>query len=284
MYHGGYTAEITSLSPKVTEKDLRDFFAYCGVIEHVEIIRCGEYACTAYVTFKDPYSLETAVLLSVSSTRTSNEGNKLHSFSKRKKNCVLSATWKGATIVDQSVWISRWGSYDDDSYPWDGSSWKAQEDTSSTVTHMHPFVSSPGEAVTVVKTMLAKGYVLGKDALVKAKDLDESYRVSATAAAKVAELSNRIGLTDKINTSMETVKSVDEKYHVSDITKSVASVTGTAVLTAASFTGRTAVAASDAVVNSSYFAKGALWVSGMLNRAAQAAADLGSHGNKQTPS
>ncbi|KAK8631565.1 hypothetical protein V6N13_028348 [Hibiscus sabdariffa] len=291
MYPGGYTAEITSLSPKVTEKDLRDFFAYCGAIEHVEIIRIsscddshdlykcslaassfiateirailtraaflirsGEYACTAYVTFKDAYSLETAVLLS------------------------------GATIVGQSVCISKWGSYDDDSYPWDGSSWRIQEDTSSTVTHMQPFVSSPGEAVTVVKTMLAQGYVLGKDALVKAKDLDESYRVSATAVAKVAELSNRIGLTDKINTSMETVKSVDEKYHVSDITKSVASVTGTAVVTAASYTGRTAVAATNAVVNSSYFAKGALWVSDVLNRAAQAAADLGTHGNKQTPS
>lgn len=228
---------------------------------------------------------------------------------------------QGATIGDQSVCISKWGSYGDNSYPWDSSTWKIEEDTSSSVcisffnkkskliawftdqilgkrfeyvcdfkpliispqiTHMHPFVSSPGEAVTVVKTMLAKGYVLGKDALIKAKDLDESYRVSATAAAKVAELSNRIGLTDKINTSMETVKSVDEKYHVSDITKSVASVTGTAVVTAASFTGRTAVAATNAVVNSSYFAKGALWVSGMLNRAAQAAADLGKHGNKQT--
>ncbi|XP_022773724.1 binding partner of ACD11 1-like [Durio zibethinus] len=252
MYPGGYAAEVTSLSPKATEKDLQDFFAYCGAIEHVKIIRCGEYACTAYVTFKDAYSLETAVLLS------------------------------GATIVDQSVCISRWGSYVDDAYPWDGCSWKTQEDTSSTVTHMDQFVSTPGEAVTVVKTMLAKGYVLGKDALVKAKELDESYQVSATAAARVAELSNRIGLTDKINTSMETVKSVDEKYHVSDITKSVASATGTAAVTAATFTGRTAVAAANAVVNSSYFAKGALWVSGMLSRAAEAAADLGSHGNKQT--
>ena len=39
MYHGGYTAEITSLSPKATEKDVHDFFTYCGAIEHVEIIR-----------------------------------------------------------------------------------------------------------------------------------------------------------------------------------------------------------------------------------------------------
>lgn len=28
--------------------------------------RSGEYACTAYVTFKDAYALETAVMLSVS--------------------------------------------------------------------------------------------------------------------------------------------------------------------------------------------------------------------------
>lgn len=123
--------------------------------------------------------------------------------------------------------------------------------------------------------MLSKGYVLGKDALIKAKAFDESHQVSASAAAKVAELSNRIGLTDKIHAGMETVKSVDEKCHVSEITKSVATVTGTAAVVAANYTGRTVVAAANAVVNSTYFAKGALWVSGVLSEAAQAAADLG---------
>lgn len=120
----------------------------------------------------------------------------------------------------------------------------------------------------VVKTMLAKGYVLGKDALSKAKAFDESYHVSATAAAKVAELSKRIGLTDKIYAGVDAVKSVDEKYHVLEITKSAASVTG-----------RTAREAAHSVINSSYFAKGALWVSDALNRAAKVAADLGSHGS-----
>lgn len=131
--------------------------------------------------------------------------------------------------------------------------------------------------MTVVQTMLAKGYVLGKDALLQAKIFDESHQVSATAAAKVAELSNRIGLTDSISSSMEVVKSVDEKYHVSDITKSAITVTGTAAVMAATVTGKAAVAAGSAVVNSSYFAKGALWVSDMLGRAAKAAADLGTH-------
>lgn len=128
--------------------------------------------------------------------------------------------------------------------------------------------------------MLAKGYVLGKDALVKAKALDESYRVSATAAAKVVEISNRIGLTDSINASVEVVKSVDEKYHVSDMTKSAAIATGVAAVTAATVTGKAAAAAGSAFVNSSYFAKGAVWVSDMLSRAAKSAADLGTRDTK----
>lgn len=143
---------------------------------------------------------------------------------------------------------------------------------------MQKFASTPGEAVTlaqeVVKTMVAKGYVLGKDALIKAKEFDESYRLSSRAAARVAELSKKIGLTDTINSSMETFKSVDEKYHVTDITKSATTFTGTAAIALATVTGRAAVAAGNAVVNSSYFAKGALWVSDMLDHAAKSAADL----------
>ncbi|EXC20607.1 Protein vip1 [Morus notabilis] len=250
MYSGGYTAEVTCLSPNATEKDIYDFFTHCGAVENVEIIRSGEYACTAYVTFRDAYAFETAVLLT------------------------------GATIVDQHVHISPWGSYMAEYDPWSSSSWNPDDNFSSTVYHTDQFVSSPGEAVTVVKTMLAKGYVLGKDALIKAKALDESHRVSATAAAKFTELSDRLGLTDTIYSSMETVKSVDERFHVSDITRSAAFVTGTAAVTAASVTGRAAMAAGSAVANSSYFAKGALWVSDMLNRAAKAASELGGHDGK----
>ncbi|KAL5992150.1 hypothetical protein ACLOJK_013065 [Asimina triloba] len=136
------------------------------------------------------------------------------------------------------------------------------------------FISSPGEAVSmaqeVVKMMLSKGYVLGKDALIKAKELDDAHHVSANAAAKVAELSQRIGLTDKISAGMGAVRSVDERYNVYENTK-----------TAVSATSRTAAAAARAVVNSSYFAAGALWVSDALTKAAKVAADLGTHGEKK---
>ncbi|CAL1382837.1 unnamed protein product [Linum trigynum] len=64
-HEGGYMVEVTGLTPKATEKDVHDFFAFSGSIQHVEIVRSGDYACTAYVTFKDAYAQETAVLLSV---------------------------------------------------------------------------------------------------------------------------------------------------------------------------------------------------------------------------
>ncbi|MBA0613294.1 hypothetical protein Godav_013754 [Gossypium davidsonii] len=240
----GYTVEVTGLPTNATEKDVYDFFAFSGTIERVEIVRSGEYASTAYVTFKNAYSQETAVLLS------------------------------GATILDQRIYISRWGQYEEEFDFWSPSRSQEDETSSRQPPLRSQFVSNAGEAVSfaqdVVKAMLGKGYVLGKDALSKAKTLDESHQVSATAAAKVAELSERIGLTDKICVGVDAVRSVDERYHVSENTKS-----------AISAAGRTAAAAANAVVSSSYFSKGALWVSGALDRAAKAAADIGNRGVHQ---
>ncbi|MED6221423.1 hypothetical protein PIB30_054483 [Stylosanthes scabra] len=252
MYSGGYTAEVTSLSPRATEKDVHNFFTYCGIIENVEIIRYDECASTAYVTFRDAYALETALLLN------------------------------GSMILDQCICISRGADYLDNFHNWNSHEPKHEESvTTSENMHMDKFVSSPGEALVmaqeVVKTMVAKGYVLGKDAFVMAKTFDESYSVSSTAATKVAELSSKIGLTDIINSGSETFRSVDEKYRVTDITKSAATVTGTTAIVVATVTGKAAVATSNAIVNSKYFAKGALWVSDMLSRASKAAADLGQH-------
>jgi RNA recognition motif-containing protein len=39
MYPGGFSIEVTGLSPKASEKDVYDFFAFSGAIEHVEIVR-----------------------------------------------------------------------------------------------------------------------------------------------------------------------------------------------------------------------------------------------------
>lgn len=243
MSSNGYIVEVTNLSPNATERDVYDFFSFSGAIEHIEIIRSGDYASTAYVTFKEPYSLETAVLLS------------------------------GATIVDQRVCITCWGKTEDAYGIWDRPSWRI-EDNESMSTEANQFRTTPREAVTmaqeVVKTMLSKGYILSVDALSKAKAFDESHQVSATAAAKVAELSKRIGLTDKVYAGVNAVRSVDETYHVSETTKM-----------AVSATGKAASAAAETVMNSSYFAAGALWLSEALNRASKATAEMANRASKK---
>ncbi|KAF8091449.1 hypothetical protein N665_0445s0034 [Sinapis alba] len=251
MYPCGYVAEVTNLSPRATEKDVHSFFSHCGIVELVEITGCGgDDALTAYVTFRDAYALDMALLLN------------------------------GATIVDQTVWISMYGVYlhESNNLTREGGDYtltvsKSQADA---------FASSPGEAVTiaqqVVKTMLAKGYVLSKDAFGKAKALDESQRFSSSVANKLAEIGRYIGLTQNIQSSMEAVRSADDKYHFSDFTKSAVLVTGTAAVAAATITGKVAAAAATTVVNSRYFANGALWFSDALGRAAKAAAHMGGGG------
>ncbi|EPS67080.1 hypothetical protein M569_07695, partial [Genlisea aurea] len=245
MSPSGYIAEITCLSPKATEADLRNFFALCGEIADVEIIRAGDYASTAYVTFRNSYSLETAVLLT------------------------------GAIIVDQPVCITRWGPDAEEEYD----AWTRYDDDSYTsVCYAYRASATPppsaGEAVStvslaqdVVKAMISQGYVLGKDALAKARAFDEAHGLSAAAAAKVAEVSERIGLTNKIFAGMEAARSVDRRYRIYDTTRD-----------AVRAAGRGAASAANAVVSSGYFSRGAIWLSGALDRASRAAAELGARG------
>ena len=103
-----------------------------------------------------------------------------------------------------------------------------------------------GQAVNVVTTMLSKGYILGQDTFSKAKELDEKYQVMHTAAAKVVDFSKFFGEKSKV------------------------------ALTVA---GHAAYSAGTAAVNSSYFATGALMVSGVLDKAAKATADFANRNN-----
>ncbi|KAG8654092.1 hypothetical protein MANES_05G099033v8 [Manihot esculenta] len=150
MNEGGYTVEVTGLSPKVTEKVLCDCFSFSGTIEHVEIVRSIDFPCTGYVTFKDAYDQETAVLLG------GNIGRII-----------------GATIMDQCVCITRWGHYADEFDFWRGSSFiktsREEYETESTQPPQRSkYVPSAGEAVTASQEVAWK--------LLKA--VDHKYHVS----------------------------------------------------------------------------------------------------------
>ncbi|KAL2931304.1 Binding partner of ACD11 1 [Bienertia sinuspersici] len=94
------------------------------------------------------------------------------------------------------------------------------------------------KAEDVVTSMLAKGFILGKDVVGKAKTLDEEHQLTSTAFTKIATLDQKIDLTEKINMGTSAVnskvKDLDQKYQVSEKTKSALAVAEEKVSTAGS--------------------------------------------------
>jgi Ran GTPase-activating protein (RanGAP) involved in mRNA processing and transport len=60
------TVQVTNVSSKATQHDLKEFFSFSGEIQHIELEKDGGGSQVAYVTFKDAQALDTALLLSVS--------------------------------------------------------------------------------------------------------------------------------------------------------------------------------------------------------------------------
>ncbi|KAI0509927.1 hypothetical protein KFK09_010527 [Dendrobium nobile] len=227
------TVKVSNVSFGATVQDIKEFFSFSGDIEYVEMKSDDdEWSQVAYVTFKDKQGAETAVLLS------------------------------GATIVDMSVIISLDPDYElppSASAPPLPSSPKQASGTETAVQ----------KAEDVVSTMLAKSFILGKDALNKAKSLDEKHQFTSTATAKVASFDKRIGLSEKISIGTsavnEKVKEMDQKFQVSEKTKSAFAVAEQKVSTAGS-----------TIMKNRYVLTGTAWATGLFNKAAKAAADVGS--------
>jgi hypothetical protein len=112
--------------------------------------------------------------------------------------------------------------------------------------------------------MLAKGFILGKDAINKAKSFDEKHQLTSTASAKVASLDKKIGLTEKISASTtvvgDKVREVDQKFQVSEKTKLALAAAEQKVSSAGS-----------AIMSNRYVFTGAAWVTGTFNKVAKAA-------------
>lgn len=124
------------------------------------------------------------------------------------------------------------------------------------------------KAEDVVSSMLAKGYILGKDAVSKAKTLDEKHKLTSSASARVASFDKKIGLTEKITVGSavvsDKVREVDQKFQVSEKTK-----------TAFAAAEQTVTNAGSAIMKNRYVFTSAAWVTGALSRVAKAAGDVG---------
>ncbi|XP_023540499.1 binding partner of ACD11 1-like [Cucurbita pepo subsp. pepo] len=225
------TVKVSNVSLGASERDIMEFFSFSGDIEYLEMQSESERSQIAYVTFKDVQGAETAVLLS------------------------------GATIVDLSVNITLCPEY--------------ELPPEATAAPPAPGVKEPGTAESafrkaedVVSGMLAKGFILGKDAVNSAKAFDEKHQLSSTASAKVATFDKKIGFTEKISagTSLvsDKVREVDQKFQVSEKTKSAFAVAEEKVSTAGS-----------AIMKNRYILTGTSWVTGAFSKVAKAAGEVG---------
>ncbi|KAK8532201.1 hypothetical protein V6N13_131536 [Hibiscus sabdariffa] len=222
------SVKVLNVSLAATEQDLMEFFSFSGEIAHVEMQGDNERSRVAYITFKDPQGAETAVLLT------------------------------GATIVDQPVTIELAPDYKPPA-----SAIPATENKDGAGAE-----SAVQKAEDVVSTMLAKGFILGKDAVGKAKAFDEKHQFTSTASAKVASLDQKIGFTEKFNAGSiilnEKAREMDQKYQVSEKTRSALTVAEQKVSTAGS-----------AIMKNPYVLSGATWAMGAYNRVAKAAEEVG---------
>ncbi|KAK9667797.1 hypothetical protein RND81_13G011800 [Saponaria officinalis] len=124
------------------------------------------------------------------------------------------------------------------------------------------------KAEDVVSSMLAKGFILGKDAVGKAKSFDNKHQLTSTASLKIASLDQKIGFTEKISIGTSAVnskvKELDQKFQVSEKTKTAFSLAEEKVSTA-----------SSAVMKNRYILTGTTWVTGAFNKVAKAAGEVG---------
>lgn len=119
----------------------------------------------------------------------------------------------------------------------------------------------------MTSTMLAKGFVLGKDALSKAKEFDQKHSLTSNAAATMTTLDQKIGLSEKISVGTavvnEKVKEVDNIFHVSETTKSALATAEQKVSNAGSV-----------LMKNRYILTGASWVTNAFNKVAKTAEDV----------
>jgi len=151
------TVQVKNISSATSEKEVKDFFSFCGKITNLEITPSGETQ-DATVTFEKETAAKTALLL---------DNTKL-----------------GATEVKVS---SASGSTEDD-----GSHF-----TKNTERDSDEITQEEKPRSRIVAEYLAHGYVLGDQAIQRAIDLDQKHGVSTRFLSTIQGLNEKYHATDK---------------------------------------------------------------------------------------
>merc|ERR1712225_143532 len=165
------TVNVKNISSATSEKEIKDFFSFCGKISSIEVTKSGE-SQNATVTFEKETAAKTALL--------------------------LDNTQLGATQVQVS---SATGSNDDD-----GSHF-----TQNTERDSDEITQEEKPRARIAAEYIAHGYVLGDQAIQKAIDLDTKHGVSNRFLSTLTNLDQKYHATDKANNLLTGLTSYFEK-------------------------------------------------------------------------
>ncbi|KAH9216651.1 hypothetical protein DL95DRAFT_116888 [Leptodontidium sp. 2 PMI_412] len=151
------TVHVKNISSATSEKEIKDFFSFCGKISTIDVTKSGETQ-SATVTFEKETAAKTALL--------------------------LDNTQLGSTQVQVS---SASGSNDDD-----GSHF-----TQNTERDSDEITQEEKPRARIAAEYIAHGYVLGDQAIQKAIDLDTKHGVSTRFLSTLTSLDQKYHATDK---------------------------------------------------------------------------------------
>jgi len=187
---------VSNISPSATEKTVSDFFSFCGRITHLTLRK----------TAIDPSGVQEAVVV-------------FETDSAAKTALLLT----NALIVDRPITVVSY-------FPS-----QIEVDASAPPVAEKPYNVPDSESTktSVMASLLAAGYVLGSDAINKAKSVDEQHKISQQFKVgaeqikiKANELDKTLHISETANTIktgvVDKVKEVDEKLHISEKVGAVA--------------------------------------------------------------
>ncbi|KAM7270741.1 hypothetical protein ACFE04_029955 [Oxalis oulophora] len=274
------TVKVSNVALTASAKDIQEFFSFSGDIQYVEMRKETETSQLAYITFKDAHGAEMAILLS---------GARIGDLSISIIPVEDYQLPPGAILIDKQ--LGKLGSVYEVYSLSDIFYFACARECSTCIfcaienfemrllvqkkksyAHSEKKQGANSSAVQraedVASTMLAKGFVLGKDAIKKAKVFDERHQLTLNASATIASIDQKMGLAEKLSIGTtvvsEKMKEVDERYQVSEITKSALAVAE-----------QKASSAGSAIMSNRYVSAGTSWLSSAFSVVAKAAEDVG---------
>eukprot|EP01116_Phalansterium_solitarium_P018702 TRINITY_DN5050_c0_g1_i1.p2 TRINITY_DN5050_c0_g1~~TRINITY_DN5050_c0_g1_i1.p2 ORF type:complete len:284 (-),score=101.05 TRINITY_DN5050_c0_g1_i1:608-1459(-) len=185
------TVFVSNVSPNATEKTVSDFFSFCGKITKLYLKQDeGRNTKSAIVQFETESAAKTALLLS------------------------------NALIVDLPIAV----------VPYSQAAVTAPlapaAEPADITTRDFGVPDEQRSKTSVIVSLLAAGYVVGEDAIQKAKEFDEKHSILLqarigfeTVKAKALEVDQKLHISEKVAAAAHIVedkaKQVDEKYQVS---------------------------------------------------------------------